>query len=553
MCSAHIRKRDGESGTSRPGVASKDSTLVMPSYPRYRRFITAASILAAALMRAQTIVPPSNTQRFSVTGVVRNSVTGEPLKRALVRLMLAGGEQRAVLTGQDGRFQINDVAAGSIWASAQRPGYFDSGSGRPVQVTSGRNEIQLLLAPEAKLVGTITDNNGEPIVGLRVGVLAERLQEGRKQWFPEGDASTDENGRYRATQLRPGVFVVCTASQTGQTVAPAEVYPPRCYPNSPDMAAAQRIKVDPGETAHADLTMQLEQGFGVRGSISGMQGNRRAWIEGPDHNPWMGGAMVQINPATGRFLIPWLTNGAWRVHFQASDGQGQSSEAIENITINGAPVSGLQVILNNGINIPIEVTAPSQAANGVPANSASVQQVRLRRRDIGWNQLYLASQLPSDGNHNVPVLALPDIPPGSYDVTAQVAGKACLGALTYMGSDLARNPLTIEPGSAGAPINVALSSECATLNITVRSDRAKPQGVLLLMPANVTIDPQIVPVSAATVMMQNLSPGTYRLYAVSKLDDLEYTNPEAMRDVPSQEITLTSKQQAQASVEITER
>src|SRR5579875_1098199 len=65
--------------------------------------------------------------RHTATGTVVNSVTGEPIRRALVRINGAG-EQHSGFTGGDGRFSIDGVAEGLIVISAEKPGFFDEHS-----------------------------------------------------------------------------------------------------------------------------------------------------------------------------------------------------------------------------------------------------------------------------------------------------------------------------------------------------------------------------------------------------------------------------------------
>src|SRR5215831_12988765 len=67
-------------------------------------------------------VDDPNKKTFSLSGTVVNSVTGEPVARALVQVY-AGGEQ-SMLTGPDGHFEFAGLPPAQTAVNAQKPGYF---------------------------------------------------------------------------------------------------------------------------------------------------------------------------------------------------------------------------------------------------------------------------------------------------------------------------------------------------------------------------------------------------------------------------------------------
>jgi hypothetical protein len=50
-----------------------------------------------------------------------------------------------------------------------------------------------------------------------------------------------------------------------------------------------------------------------------------------------------------------------------------------------------------------------------------------------------------------------------------------------------------------------------------------------------------------------LSPGVYHVYAFTSIDELEYANPEVMRDFPSQEVELAPNQSLELTLKPVER
>ncbi|MGH9694811.1 MAG: carboxypeptidase-like regulatory domain-containing protein, partial [Bryobacteraceae bacterium] len=68
--------------------------------------------------------PPQadNGQRYSLSGTVVNSATGEPVPHALVQFFLSG--VHVALSGPDGRFRFDNLPGGAATMSAQKPGFF---------------------------------------------------------------------------------------------------------------------------------------------------------------------------------------------------------------------------------------------------------------------------------------------------------------------------------------------------------------------------------------------------------------------------------------------
>jgi hypothetical protein len=111
-------------------------------------------------VRSTAQVPPPGTQSDStISGIVLNRVTHEPIGHALV---YSGDERFAAFTDDHGHFELTVTAppqnsmsgmAGN-WASlqARKPGFLEDPR-RLGRTTIGQNEIVLWLVPEGLIVG----------------------------------------------------------------------------------------------------------------------------------------------------------------------------------------------------------------------------------------------------------------------------------------------------------------------------------------------------------------------------------------------------------------
>jgi len=149
--------------------------------------------------------------KYSLNGTVVNSVTGEPVRRALVQIYM--GPEQASLTDDNGHFEFHGLLGGQTSVAVRKPGFFsESEAARkgpmPVAVTVGpeTDAIVLKLIPEAAIQGKIQSEDGEPIEAAPVVVFALRINNGHKIWDQAGSARTDEDGEFRIANLTPGTY-----------------------------------------------------------------------------------------------------------------------------------------------------------------------------------------------------------------------------------------------------------------------------------------------------------------------------------------------------------
>jgi hypothetical protein len=229
--------------------------------------------LMVALLRADQSVQmsgaPSNPTTTVGSGMILGRVvdgdSGFPIAGALVSLTLpASGTQRSApadnvmvvaMTGQvgpgmpggpqritmmadaDGWFAFRDLPAGRLSLNADSPGYAGGGykqtrpggSSQPLALTDGERvgDVALKLWKQASITGTVTDEAGEPVVGVFVRVLRRTIVGGRPVLQLSGAGrSTDDRGVYRAFDITPGDYVVCLpATQTTFPVATPDANP----------------------------------------------------------------------------------------------------------------------------------------------------------------------------------------------------------------------------------------------------------------------------------------------------------------------------------------
>jgi len=514
----------------------------------------------------------------TITGTVSNAVSGEPIRRALVQLWAQ--RQMSVLTGPDGRFQIHDVPEGPINLTAQKPGFFDSrsiqGNGFPQSniefaVGSGKNDFRLFLHPAARIVGHVKDRDGEPVENTQVQLLAVQILQGRKQWQMRNNAATEDDGSYRFDDLLPGRYIVFAnghAEPAQSWNGPREVAVPAYYPDAPDLASAQPVDVRPGQELRADFHLRTERGYRVTALVGGVPGSFPTGLvleNASGQSVALGG--VNFDHSRGLFTAEAVPSGVWTLAFSANDGQGHQYEARQEINVNHADVTGVQVLLHPATSIPIIVNHPANStANTEPAQGQNVPNAGLAAGLISAEP-FRFQQFYAQWQADPPALTITNVPTGKYKLDVQPWGNECVESAWYGSVDLLRDYLVVGADTTTQPITISLRADCATLSAQVRAgDHLEQMASLLVVPSSGFAEPKVMQVQTqASVQpglgggyggggaMLTLAPGSYEVYALSSLDGLEYANPEALRGYPSQSVSLTAGQKTDLTLDLTER
>jgi hypothetical protein len=203
-----------------------------------RRLLTGLVILACILgagLLAQTIQRAGDAAIATglLMGVVTDPLDDRPVPNAEVTLGGAPPSTRntKVLTDAEGRFVFMDLPAGTYTLTATKPGYAEGAHGRrrplgltqPVVLAEAERigDLTIPLWKFAAISGTVTDEAGEPMVGIAVRVLSRAVVAGKQKFVPGAVSRTDDRGLYRIASLTPGDYAVVVPST--QASAPESI------------------------------------------------------------------------------------------------------------------------------------------------------------------------------------------------------------------------------------------------------------------------------------------------------------------------------------------
>src|SRR5262249_34831411 len=380
----------------------------------------------------------------TVEGLVVNSTTGRPLKKAIVIAQSAAGgrgatsqaPQRGALTSADGRFTLT-LNPGTYWLRVTRNGYLDQGYGqmRPADSAStltlapGQHvtDLTFRLLPMGVVTGRISDEDGEPMRNVHVEALRRSYLNGRWQLIPATSASTNDLGAYRLIGLSPAKYYLCAVYNGFAGSVENQSYVPLCYRGSIGVSGATPVEVLPGrEVSRLDFDLRPVHTVHVRGRVSAAETGEP--VSGANvvfmrhETPWSGSQMRGMTDSAGHFdfrAVPpgrYLLVARWFSKNKLSSGR----EAIE---IGNTDVQDVAVVLNPGFDISGTVRLEGDAELNLGSLRVNIQPLEP-----------LEPATPGSRVGPTGVFVLKDIPAGSYSISVCCPGgdfylkSATLGA-----------------------------------------------------------------------------------------------------------------------------
>jgi len=520
----------------------------------------------------------------SLRGTVVNGMTHEPIGHALV---FSPDNRFATMTDDRGHFEFtfpardSEKTAGFAGLSnvrspetsqlqhaginrptvlmARKPGFVSRNNGpEVVQLSSAQQELTISLMPEARVVGHVVLPGSDGSDRIRVELYRRQVRDGREHWDPAGTVMSRSDGEFRFAELSAGSYKLLTHELldrdplTFNPRGPLFGYPPVYYPAASDFATAAVIRLSPGETFEAKVSLTKKEYYpvklGVMNASPGLQPQVAVWPQG-QASP---GYSLQYNP--GEQLIEGLLpDGIYTI--QASTFGQNAMTGTSSIAVSGSAISGPTVMMLPNCSITVSVKEEFQRADTAPQGTITLGGIRSNPENgRGSNYLHVTlvpdqefgfapspSLRPTAGPED-DSLVIENVQPGRYRVRVNTSiGFA--SEITSGSTDLQRQTLVVGPGASTPPIE-----------ITVRDDGAEVEGVIESTastglrrtwfnspgqsPGNVYFVPMadgdgqfreawISP--DGKFRLQQLPPGTYRVLAFDRQQpDMEYARGEVL-------------------------
>ncbi len=579
----------------------------------YSKICRAGRVLAiGVLVAANTAHGQSQAQGLNaeekdtetIRGTVVNSVTHEPIGRALVHSM---DNRFAMLCDAGGHFEFkipqaknegtNRNSSGVVLFNGPGGGYSRMGgpSGllarkpgflsdeREQQVALGddaEHGLTIQLVPEALIIGRVNLPTTDGTDKLRVELFRRTVQDGRASWQPAGNAQTRANGEFRFADLAAGSYKIFTTEEIDRdplTFNPRGQlygYPPVYYPSFNNFESSSVLRLTAGATVSVNLTPTRRAYYPIKIAISNAPQGAGFQIEvWPQGHPGPGYSLGYDQDQQS--VVGILPDGNYTVEVNAFMPTMSSGQI--NISVKGGGVEAATIALvetgSIQVNLKQEMTSSeavsqegSYQVNGRPASRSQYIWGGLQVNLVSLDELQQGGmgRYGQTRSAEGETLVLEHVSPGRYrvHVTAQMGYVA---AVSSGGLDLLHNPLVVPPGGTSSPIEITLRDDGATVEGTIENWQAEPQGRNTLLPGQQLACVYLVPMTETMApplvgwtgdghfTLQQVPPGSYRAIAFSRQPgDLEFTNEEAMKkyEAKSQVIELEAGQKEQLKLQL---
>lgn len=503
--------------------------------------------------------PPPATA--TIRGHVTAGDTGQPLRKAQVRLIQTGGfqpgatgtgrENRLATTDADGLYEIKDLPAGRYVLSASKASYVGlqwgqpqvGDGGKPFDVLVGQTieRVDFTLPRGGVITGRIVDEFGEPLSGLQVGAIQSRLVSGQRQMVPSGRmATTDDLGEFRLYGVTPGQYYVQATWRRLGSGDPTSVdqtgYPPTYFPGTVNVGDAQRITVAAGQTI-SDLAMMLSSIKTAR--IEGIvvdSGGRPVTGVSLTIGQTMAGGGNMMNGAgvrpDGTFIIASVAPGDYTLRVQP--GQGAKEYATMKLTVGSEDIKDLRLVTAPPSTISGRVILDSAQAQSLPNTPLSL--ISMPRDQMimgGFQPTRVADDLSFEliatiGRNSINVM---NLPPG-WSVRA----------IRINGLDVIDEGIDVKASENVTGVELELTNKVTTISGLVtdgRGEASRDYTAVIFPSDNRRWTPgsrymrSMRPDQDGRFKVSGLPPGDYLIIAIDRLQQGQSSDPEFLERIRS--------------------
>lgn len=441
-------------------------------------------VLASTLL-AQTPAP-----KGSISGTVQEVGGGVPIPGA--KVYVSPGAKSAE-TDEKGHFEVKDLAAGSYRIRAVAEGIQGPHATKMMQLAPGQDlTVDFRLNPSSNISGRVTDENGEPVPGAGVRLIAREYRLGQLRYVYAKSSETDDQGKYKFANVEPGPGYLIEAVKEDHKLsaisdAPADpklrkkAVVPTWYPDSNSMDAGQIVVLQPGEHREGtDIRLRKSLSYCIDGVLAGDRGPAPLRFsieqlspssgESGDGGSYLAPAGGEAG-ADGQIRICGLSSGVYRMTAYQESNNGHTFYGEEEVPVGDKDVHGIKVYGRQQISVSGELVwdskAPDQPVSG---------QVRLMlmpmTRAFFMSELASTANLPPltvPGQFNLPGLLADDysvkvlrVPDGSYLKDIVYGGQSALYEPMHVGKTM------------GSSLRIVLAHDGGVVRVNVTDKDNKP-------------------------------------------------------------------------------
>jgi hypothetical protein len=485
----------------------------------------AALLLLPMLVCGQQPAPASHD--CAADGSVVNSLTGEPVMRAVVQITGAG--MAAATSDNTGHWKVSGIGCGRVNISASKAGFLFSQQTRPrnaaavlVSPDSPVHDFKVELMPQSVIAGRVVDDQGDPVQNVSVAVLTSRVLEGKRSFQQSGMGVTNDLGEYRIAGQGAGKVILCARAQNDMVmlqIPGGMILGESCYPGPPDGGAASAMQLAAGREARVDFTLTHIQAVHIRGKVTGVPEGRGVMVSLQPRSAVRTGAMTkQANMARdGNFDISGVMPGAWLLAVDYWEA-GNRLFARVPVDVASSDLDGVTVHVEPGF--PVTGTLRVESAAGRAPN---LQQVNLGLRGTDVTSGTGTAQWDKERR----AFTIADATPGTYALYVNAPAPFYLKSAMLGGRDLSREVVPIL--QAAGPIDVVLADDAGSIEGQLQDLNGEGVAGWAMAVKDGRSPVGVMTGPDGSFKISALSPGDYRVYGWDDFLQVEWGDADWMR------------------------
>jgi hypothetical protein len=513
----------------------------------------ASFVVFAAVLSAQQ-APPSKPGK--VEGVVLNSVTNDPVKKATVTLQAQGQPtNHSATTDATGHFHFDSVEPGKYMAIANRDGFIPAQESlrnpwaKPNTVAEEQEvkDVSVKLIPLAVVSGHVFDEDGDPVV--RASVQALRYVRGRaRQLNPSGYATTNDLGEYQLLDLEPGRYYFLAAVQPRlarlpphtKSATPEQAYPDTFYPSALQAEQATASQVAAGAQLNGiDFRVHKAPAFHIRGkAVNGRTGeplrNAQILIQ-TRGSVFFGNVRPQQD---GTFDARGVVSGSYTLICQTEDLYSR-----QVIDVGDHDVDDVQLM----VSPPFEISGTVRL-EGDPPPSEHRGQMRVNLVEMMGGGA--AAVVNADGTFSLKVTH------GLYDIYASCDAGAYVKSIRFGDQDVTSGKIDLTQQSSGA-LNIVCGTDVGQIQGSVQNENGEPaaQAMISVVPegehqGRQDLFFQLMSGENGKFEYRDLAPGDYKVFAWESMDQEMMRSAEFQKAFESRGAAVSISPGGNASVQV---
>lgn len=495
-----------------------------------------------------------------------------------------GGVNQRVRVDSSGRFLFRDLPVGEFSVVASKSGYVGGAAGqrspngptRPLELAVGErvSDLTLRLWQAGAIAGTILDEAGDPIVGIKVALAERRLINGRRRPAPGQNfaATTDDRGTYRFGSVPPGDYYVVARTSEEEVArglmslvagdpgvifslaakamggrpqdllgfeAALSVYPPIFHPSAALPSQATVVTIRSGEVREGvDIRMKVVPLARLAGTFAGLgseaPGPVQVRLVLPDADGSEFEVARAIDTSNGKFDFLAVPSGTYTLRaYQAAATARPAPQAQGGVAVTGRG--------GRGSGPPPLSTDPSYWAsmpitlNGLESQNVSLMMQRgfmIRGRiefdgsaprepdQLDRMIVTLAAEDPLTAAMNLRAKVEPDgtfrtasVPPGRYRVRVSAFGVWLPKSAMLEGRDVIDEALEVETADVSNIVITLSDRPFGSVSGTVRTARGDPDpdALVAVFPADPRLRTDLSGTGRRLRLARTTKSGLYRI------------------------------------------